>query len=63
MAQVCDWAHHASISGGGSAGDGPGERRRRGRGGAPAAARVPAKLKVGEIKARTWELEGVLGKG
>jgi hypothetical protein len=51
------------MSHSGAAGDGLGERRRRGRGGAPAAARVPAKLEAGEINAQPWELEGDLGKG
>jgi hypothetical protein len=59
----CDWAHHTSIGGGGSAGDGPSKRRRRGRGGAPAAARVPAKLGAEKLNARPWELEGDIVKG
>jgi hypothetical protein len=63
VAWECDWAHHASIGGGGSVGGSSGERRRRGRGEAPAAARVPAKLEVGKLNAWPWELEGVLGKG
>jgi hypothetical protein len=63
VAWECDWAHHASIGGGGSVGDGPGERPRRGRGGAPAAARVSAKLDAGKLNVRAWELEGDLGKG
>jgi hypothetical protein len=53
VAWECDWAHHASI----------GERRRRGHGGAPAAARVLARLEVGNLNAQPWELEGHLGKG
>jgi hypothetical protein len=62
MASGCDWAHHEAIGGGGVAGGGSGERRWRGRGGAPAAARVPARLKAGKINARPWELLWGLGK-
>jgi hypothetical protein len=57
MTSEYDWAHHSSIGGGGLAGGGSGEQRRRGRGGAPAAARVPARLEVGRINARRWKLE------
>jgi hypothetical protein len=63
LAWGCDWAHHTSIDGGVPTGDDPGKRWRRGRGGAPAAARVPAKLGAGKLNARPWELEGDLGKG
>jgi hypothetical protein len=59
----CDWAHHASIGGGGSVGDGPSERWQRGCGGAPTAARVLAKLKAGMLNVCLWELERVLGEG
>jgi hypothetical protein len=58
----CDWAHHASIGGGGLDGDDPGKWRWRGRGGAPTAVRVPVKLEAGEINAQPWELKGDLGK-
>jgi hypothetical protein len=63
VALECDSPHHASIGGGGLAGDGPGERRRRRHGGAPTAARVPAKLEAVKINVWPWELEGDLGKG
>jgi hypothetical protein len=63
VAWWCDRAHHTSIDGGVPTGDGPGKRRRRGRGGAPAAARVPAKLGAEKLNARPWKLEGDLVKG
>jgi hypothetical protein len=45
-----------SIGGGGMAGGGSGERRRRGRGGAPASARVPARVRAMRGNKRRWEL-------
>jgi hypothetical protein len=44
------------------AGGGSGERRQQGRGGAPTVARVPARLEVGNVNARPWELLRGLGK-
>jgi hypothetical protein len=38
VVRECDWAHHASIGGVGSAGDDPGKLQQRGHGGMPTAA-------------------------
>jgi hypothetical protein len=59
----CDWAHHTSIDGSVPTGDDPGKRWWRGRGGAPATARVPARLGAGKLNAQPWELKGDLRKG